>query len=190
MPSSATISLGMPREYLLEDQRFAMKRPDVVTFSTGAMSENQRLLGPVKVHLNVATSGTDSDFVVKLIDVFPNDDVSLSARPQGGRMAGYQMLIRGEPFRARYRNSWSKPEAMKPNVATKITFEMPDICHTFRKGHKIMIQVQSSWFPVVDRNPQTFVKNIFYAKPEDFKVATQQIWVGGTEGSYVEIGNL
>lgn len=190
VPASASISVGMPREYLLEDQRFAMKRPDVVTFQTAPMSEPQRLLGPVKVHLNVSTSGTDSDFVVKVIDVFPNDLQTRSARPQGGPMAGYQMLVRGEPFRARFRNSWSKPEAMKPNQKTTISFEMPDICHTFKKGHRIMIQVQSSWFPVVDRNPQTFVPNIFYAKKEDFKIATQKIWVGGTEGSYIEVGNL
>ena len=183
VPSSNTISNGMPREYLIEDQRFVWKRPDVISFTTEPLASDTTLVGPIGANLSVSTSGSDSDFVVKLIDVFPYDSDVRSMRDQNRSLAGYQMLIRGEPMRARYRNSWSNPEAMKPNERTPVNFVLPDICHTFKKGHRIMVQIQSSWFPVVDRNPQTFVKNIFFAKPEDFKKATQRIYVGGGDGS-------
>lgn len=183
VPSSATISTGMPREYLLEDQRFVWKRPDVVSFVTEPMAEDVTLVGPISAALSVSTSGTDSDFVVKLIDVFPYDSPVRSARDGTKSLAGYQKLVRGEPMRARFRNSWSKPEPMVANERTAVNFELPDICHTFRKGHRIMVQIQSSWFPIVDRNPQKFVENIFFAKPEDFQKATQKIYVGGADGS-------
>jgi len=183
VPSSNTISTGMPREYMLEDQRFVWKRPDVVSFVTAPLGSDTQLLGPIKAALSVSTSGTDSDYVVKLIDVFPYDTPITSMRDRNRELGGYQMLVRGEPMRARYRNSWSKPEPMVPNQRTQVNFELPDVCHTFKKGHRIMVQISSSWFPVVDRNPQTYVKNIFFAKPEDFKKATQRIYVGGSDGS-------
>lgn len=187
VPSSATISVGMPREYLLEDQRFVWKRPDVVSFETEPLGTDLTLVGPVQASLSVSTSGTDSDFVVKLIDVFPYDSDVRSARDQTRSMAGYQKLVRGEPMRARFRNSWSKPEPMVPNQRTSVNFTLPDVCHTFKKGHRIMVQIQSSWFPIVDRNPQKFVENIFFAKPEDFQKATQRLFVGGGEGSKLTI---
>lgn len=187
VPSSNTISTGMPREYMLEDQRFAWKRPDVVSFSTSALSSDMTLVGPISVALKVSTSGTDSDFVVKLIDVFPNDSSVESAQTVGKKLGGYQMMVRGEPMRARYRISWSKPEPMKANEPTVLKFEMPDICHTFLKGHRVMVQVQSSWFPIMDRNPQTFVPNIFFAKESDFVPARQRLYVGGGDGSHLTI---
>jgi putative CocE/NonD family hydrolase len=183
VPSSATISVGMPREYLLEDQRFVWKRPDVVSFVTEPLNEDLTLVGPISAALSVSTSGTDSDFVVKLIDVFPYDSSVRSARDGTKSLAGYQKLVRGEPMRAKFRNSWSKPEPMVANERTAVNFVLPDICHTFKKGHRVMVQIQSSWFPIVDRNPQKFVENIFFAKPEDFQKATQRIYVGGADGS-------
>ncbi|MEQ1932685.1 MAG: CocE/NonD family hydrolase, partial [Fimbriimonadaceae bacterium] len=153
VPSSNSISLGMPRQYMLEDQRFAAQRPDVMVYQTPVLEQDLTIVGPVKVDLVVSTSGTDSDFVVKVIDVFPNDFAETSARANSGAiMPGYQMMVRGEPFRAKYRNSWSKPEAMRPNTPEKINMEMPAICHTFKKGHRLMVQIQSSWFPVVGLN--------------------------------------
>lgn len=187
VPSSNTISTGMPREYMLEDQRFAWKRPDVVSFVTPPLKQDTLLAGPISVALKVSTSGTDSDYVVKLIDVYPNDSDERSMRVPEARMAGYQMMVRGEPMRARYRGSWSKPVPMKPNEPVQIRYDMPDICHTFLKGHRIMVQVQSSWFPIVDRNPQTFVPNIFFAKPTDFVRATQRIYLGGVDGSRLSV---
>lgn len=186
VPVSNTISGGMPREYMLEDQRFAWKRPDVISFATPVLAQDVTLAGQVVADLKVSTSGTDSDFVVKLIDVYANDSAELSARNQQD-LAGYQMLVRGEPMRARYRNSWSKPEPMPAGKPVRVKFTLPDVCHTFLKGHRIMVQIQSSWFPVVDRNPQTFVKNIFFAQASDFKKATQRVYVGGKDGSFLSI---
>jgi predicted acyl esterase len=125
--------------------------------------------------LFVSTSGTDADFVVKLIDVYPDDAPDNLPNPSGMKMGGYQMLVRGEPMRARFRNSFEKPEAMTPNKPEKIEYAMPDVNHTFMRGHRIMLQVQSSWFPLVDRNPQKFV-NIYAAKESDFQKATQHVY--------------
>ena len=137
---------------MVADQRFVEGRPDVLVYQTDALDEDVTVAGPVGVSLNVSTSGTDSDFVVKLIDVYP----------AGGPMNGYEMLVRGEPFRAKYRKSFSSPEPMKPNQPAELHFEMPDINHSFQKGHRIMVQIQSSWFPLMDRNPQKFT-NIYQA---------------------------
>ncbi|MBI5707395.1 MAG: CocE/NonD family hydrolase [Armatimonadetes bacterium] len=189
VPSSGSISPGMPRQYMIEDQRFAWTRPDVLTFSTGDLAKDTTLAGPVKVSLFVSTTGTDADFVVKLIDVFPNNSGAKSPREANYPMGGYQMLIRGEPMRARYRQSWSKPIAMKPGKVEKVEFTMPDVVHTFGKGHRIMVQVQSSWFPVMDRNPQTFV-NIMTAKASDFKKATHRVYVSGKTPSRLIVGVL
>jgi putative CocE/NonD family hydrolase len=168
-------SIGMTREYMTDDQRFAATRPDVMVYQGEVMSEDMTVAGPVKVSLDVSTTGTDSDFVVKLIDVYPDNAPDNTPNPAGIRMGGYQMLVRGEPMRAKYRNSWSKPEAMTPNKMTKVEFTMPDVFHTWQKGHRLMIQVQSSWFPLVDRNPQKFL-NIYAAKDSDFQKATQHIY--------------
>ena len=167
VPFQNRIANGMSYEYMVDDQRFASNRTDVLVYQSDVLTEDVTISGEILSDLYASTSGTDSDFVVKLIDVYPN-------RTQDP-MDGYQMLIRGEPMRAKYRNSWSKPEAMKPNEVTHIPFKMPDVNHNFRKGHRIMIHIQSTWFPLADRNPQKFL-NIYKAKDEDFQKATQRVY--------------
>ncbi len=172
--------------YMLSDQRFAARRPDVLVYQTEPLAEDVTLVGPVAPRLHVSTTGTDSDFVVKLIDVYPTDfpdqeqpgspppqvrDVPLPTE----RMGGYQQLVRGEPMRGKFRKSWERPEAFIPGKVEEINSEMPDVNHTFRRGHRIMVQVQSSWFPLVDLNPQTFV-TIPDAKPGDFHKATERVY--------------
>jgi putative CocE/NonD family hydrolase len=144
------------------------------------------LAGPLTASLTVSTTGTDSDFVVKLIDVFPDNTPDPDPNPKLLRMGGYQMLVRGEPMRARYRNSWERPEALVPNQPTKVEYVLPDTSHTFRKGHRIMVQIQSTWFPLVDRNPQKFV-NIYQARDSDFQKATQRIYRAGRTGSHLKL---
>jgi putative CocE/NonD family hydrolase len=168
-------AIGMTREYMTDDQRFAATRSDVLVYETDVLTDDVTIAGPIKVDLFVSTTGTDSDFVVKLIDVFPNDTPDNDVNPAGVKMGGYQMLVRGEPMRAKFRNSFSKPEPMEPGKVTKVSFEMPDAHHTFMKGHKIMVQIQSSWFPLVDRNPQKFV-DIYKANESDFQRATQRVY--------------
>lgn len=168
-------AIGMTREYMTDDQRFAATRPDVLVYQTDALAEDMTVAGPIKVSLDVSTTGTDSDFVVKLIDVYPDNAPDNDPSPAGVRMGGYQMLVRGEPFRAKFRNSFSKPEPMTPGKMTRVEFEMPDILHSFLKGHRLMVQVQSSWFPLVDRNPQKFV-DIYNATESDFQKATQRVY--------------
>jgi putative CocE/NonD family hydrolase len=180
-PFQRTISVGMTYEYMTEDQRFSASRPDVLVYQGDVLTEDVTVAGELFADLYASTSGTDSDFIVKLIDVFP----SSSADP----MDSYQMLVRGEPMRAKYRKSWSKPEPMKPNEVTRISFAMPDINHTFKKGHRIMIHVQSSWFPLVDRNPQKFL-NIYQAKNEDFQKATQRIYRSAKFPTHLKISVL
>ena len=169
------IAIGMTREYMTEDQRFASRRPDVLVYQTEPLTENVTASGPLTATLYVSTSGTDSDFIVKLIDVLPDDTPDPDPNPTGVKMGGYQMLVRGEPMRARFRNSYSKPEKMSPNKVTKVEFVLPDINHSFLKGHRIMVQIQSTWFPLVDRNPQKFV-DINRATEADFQKATQRVY--------------
>jgi uncharacterized protein len=144
---------GMTREHMTEDQRFAATRTDVLVFQTEPLQVDVTLAGPIWPSLNVSTTGTDSDFVVKLIDVYPDDYPDPDPNPTGIHMGGYQQLLRGEIMRGRFRNSFEHPEPFVPGKLTKIEYVMPDVFHTFRQGHRIMVQVQSSWFPLVDRNP-------------------------------------
>ena len=167
VPFIAGVESETPGDYMARDQRFAASRPDVKVYQSDPLTEDLTLAGPIRPWLTVSTSGTDADFVVKLIDCFPED---------AGEQAGFQMLIRGEPMRAKFRSSFEKPEAMTPNEPTKVEFVMPDVMHTFKKGHRIMVQIQSSWFPLVDRNPQTLLPNIAEAKDTDFQKATQRIY--------------
>jgi putative CocE/NonD family hydrolase len=171
---------------MVDDQRFAATRPDVLTYRTEPLPEDVTVAGPVVPSLRVSTSGTDSDWVVKLIDVYPDDFPD--AEPQGSpvRMGGYQQLLRGECFRGRYRLGFEKPEPFTPGVVAKVEYVMPDVLHTFRKGHRIMVQVQSSWFPLVDRNPQSFV-DIYSAQEGDFKKATQRVYRSRGQPSAVEL---
>jgi len=175
VPFINNINIGMTREYMLDDQRFAVRRPDVLVYQTDVLAQDITVAGPLTASLIVSTSGTDSDFVVKLIDVYPNDAPDNSPNPSGMKMGGYEMLVRGEPMRARFRNSFEKPEPMTPNKATKVEYVMPDVNHTFMKGHRIMVQIQSSWFPLVDRNPQKFV-DIYKATEADFQKATERVY--------------
>jgi len=180
-PFQRAIAVGMTYEYMTEDQRFSASRTDVLVYQGDVLSEDVTVAGELFADLYASTSGTDSDFIVKLIDVFPDS----STDP----MDGYQMLVRGEPMRAKYRKSWSKPEPMKPNEVTRISFTMPDVNHMFKKGHRIMIHVQSSWFPLVDRNPQKFL-NIYQAKDEDFQKATQRIYRSAKFPTHLKISVL
>jgi len=174
----------VPQRYMVDDQRFASYRPDVLVYETEPLKEDVTIAGPISPKLVVASSGTDSDFDVKLIDVYPEDYPDTPNTSHGNKrvldapplhMGGYEELLRGEPFRAKFRNSWEKPEPLVPGKQTEINFEMPDLFHTFRRGHRIMVQVQSSWFPLTDRNPQTFT-DIPYAKPEQFQKATETVF--------------
>ncbi len=188
------ISTAVPQRYMVDDQRFAARRPDVLVYETERLEEDVTIAGPVSPKLKVASTGTDSDFVVKLIDVYPddypdNEEANPTKRvlgPTPVRMGGYQQLLRGEPMRAKFRNSWEKPESLVPGKLTEINFTMPDVNHTFRKGHRIMVQVQSSWFPLVDRNPQSFV-DIPNARPDDFKKATETVFHRRDAASGVEV---
>jgi putative CocE/NonD family hydrolase len=175
VPFIENIAIGMTREYMVDDQRFAERRPDVLVYQTDVLTDDVTVAGPITASLIVSTSGTDSDFVVKLIDVYPNDAPDNDPNPSGMKMGGYEMLVRGEPMRARFRNSFAKPEPMVPNKVDKIEYVMPDVNHTFMRGHRIMVQVQSTWFPLVDRNPQKFV-DIYKATDSDFQKATQRVY--------------
>jgi uncharacterized protein len=183
--------MGMQRDYMTEDQRFAATRPDVLVYETEPLESDVTIAGPIKVDMHVATTGSDADWVVKVIDVYPGDypaptPAAGGASGAGGgapaappaasavKMGNYQQLVRGEPFRGKFRNSFEKPEPFTPNHPAKVGFAMPDVYHTFRRGHRIMIHVQSSWFPLIDRNPQTFV-DIPRATAADFKKATHRL---------------
>ncbi|MBA3441340.1 MAG: CocE/NonD family hydrolase [Pyrinomonadaceae bacterium] len=175
VPHLSTISTGMKSGYMAEDQRFADRRPDVLVYQTDVLTEDVTIAGPITASLHVSTTGTDADFIIKLIDVFPPDMPDPEPNPTGVRMGGFQMLVRGEPMRAKFRNSFERPEPMKPGEVTKVEWTMPDACHTFKRGHRIMVHVQSTWFPLVDRNPQKFV-DIYKATETDFQKATQRLY--------------
>ena len=195
VPFINAISTGVPQEYMVGDQRFAATRTDVLVYQTEVLDEDVTIAGTISPRLFVSTSGTDSDFVVKLIDVYPaeypEEAASAAAMPRDPQpakfvMAGYQQLVRGEPMRGKFRHSFEKPEAFVPGKIEALNFNMPDVHHTFRRGHRIMVQVQSSWFPLVDLNPQTFVR-IPEAKPEDFRKATQRVYRAGAQASGVDV---
>ncbi|WP_291159540.1 CocE/NonD family hydrolase [Gemmatimonas sp. UBA7669] len=155
--------------WLTDDQRFAHLRPDVLSWTLPALEQDLTIAGDLTVTLHAATTGTDADWVVKLIDVYPDTGM------QPPRMNGYQFMVANEVFRGRYRTSFEKPAPIVPGTPQPYTIDLHTQAYTFRKGHRVMIQVQSSWFPLIDRNPQTFVPNIFEAKASDFRAATQQI---------------
>jgi putative CocE/NonD family hydrolase len=169
-------------EYMVADQRFAATRPDVLVYQTDVLTEDLTIAGPITARLWVSTSGTDSDWVVKLIDVYPDDYPDNKPNPMRVRMGGYQQLVRAEIMRGKFRNSLENPEPFIPNHPTKIEFVLPDTLHTFRKGHRLMVQIQSSWFPLVDRNPQKFV-DIYTATEADFQKATQRLYRSGEKTS-------
>ena len=165
-----------PRKYMTDDQRFAARRPDVLVFETDVLAEDVTLAGDILAKLQVATTGTDADWIVKVVDVFPNDEPETKEVQQYLKMSNYHMMVRSEVMRGRFRNSFVNPEPFVANEKTPVNVKLQDVFHTFKKGHKIQIQVQSTWFPLIDLNPQTFVPNIFYAKPEDFKKQTHRVY--------------
>jgi uncharacterized protein len=174
VPYRSKLSLDRNSDYMIEDQRFAARRPDVVVYATDELEADVALAGPLEATLWVTTTGTDADFVVKLVDVYPEDHADPDPNPGSVRMGGYQQLVRAEVMRGKFRASFERPEAFKPGEPTLVRFSLPDVCHAFRVGHKIMVQVQSSWFPLVDRNPQTFT-DIYRATAADFRVATHRV---------------
>lgn len=186
VPYLDKINIGMAPEYMTADQRHAARRPDVLVYQSEPLEIDTTLAGPLEVKLYVSTSGTDSDWGVKLIDVYPDDYPDPKENPSGVRMGGYQQLIRGDVFRGKFRKSFEKPEPFVPNQPELVKFTIPDVCHAFRPGHRIMIQVQSSWFPLIDRNPQTFV-DIYTAKPADFQKATQRVYHSAVMPSQVTV---
>ncbi len=165
-----------PRKYMTDDQRFAARRPDVLVFETDDLAEDVTMAGDILAKLQVATTGTDADWIVKVVDVFPNDEPETKEVQPYLKMSNYHMMVRSEVMRGRFRNSFVNPEPFVANEKTPVNVKLQDVFHTFKKGHKIQIQVQSTWFPLIDLNPQTFVPNIFYAKPEDFKKQTHRVY--------------
>jgi putative CocE/NonD family hydrolase len=161
-------------EYMIEDQRFAAVRPDVLVYQSEVLEEDVSLAGPLRASLWASTTGTDADFIVKLIDVFPENYPAPEPNPKKLLMGGYQQLVRGEVMRGKFRDSFERPAPFVPDEPALVRFSLPDVHHTFRPGHRIMVQIQSSWFPLVDRNPQTFV-DIYSAAPSDFQRATHRI---------------
>lgn len=175
VPYTQEITFGYTRDYMTEDQRFASARPDVLVYQSAVLTEDVTLAGPVKPVLHVSTTGTDADWIVKLVDVFPEDAKDPENAPKGWHAGGYQMLVRGDALRGKFRDDFSNPKPYAPGAPTLTAFTLPDVFHTFRKGHRIMVQVQSSWFPLVDRNPQVFL-DIPSAKASDFVKATHRVY--------------
>ena len=191
VPYTEDVHFQRTREYMTDDQRFASRRPDVLTFETGELEEDLTLAGAAGVNLKVSISSTDADFVVKIIDVFPDNfkypgEAQATGRAGGGAypMGGYQMLVRGEIMRGKFRNGFETPAAFKPGKIETVKFDLPDIAHTFKKGHRLMIQIQSSWFPLADRNPQKFM-NIYEAVQADFQKANIRIYHDAANASTI-----
>ena len=198
------VAQDVPQEYMVSDQRFAASRTDVLTYETAVLQEDVTIVGPVSPRLFVSTTGTDSDWDVKLVDVYPPDypqskldetqqeergKPQTDVGPRAFTMGGYQQLVRGEPFRGKFRHSFEKPEAFTPGKVEEVAFAMQDVNHTFRRGHRIMVQIQSSWFPLTDRNPQKFL-NIPDAEPSDFVKATERVYHGEGQASGIEVNVL
>ncbi len=189
VPFTAQTTMAMGHTFMVEDQRFAWSRPDVLVYQTEPLQEDVTMAGPARVVLYGSTSGTDCDWIVKLIDVFPGNTPDPEPNPTGVRMGGFQMLLAGEVFRAKFRKSFETPEPLQPNTVTKIEFDLPDRLHRFKKGHKIMVQIQSTWFPLVDLNPGKFM-DIYNAKESDFQKTTQRVYRSGSWSTHIELKTL
>ncbi len=186
VPYSEKIHLERTTQYMDDDQRFASRRPDVMSYISDPITEDYTLTGPVTADLFVTTTGTDADYIVKLIDVFPDTMETPTGKDLHVTYAGYQMLVRAEVFRGKFRNSMEKPEPFIPGKLAEIKYDLPDVAHTFKKGHRLMVQVQNSWFPLVDSNPQKFV-NIYNCTEADFQKATQRIYHDKQHSSHVTV---
>ncbi len=176
-----------PRPYMSDDQRFASARPDVLVFQTPPLTEPVTVTGDIMAHLNVSTTGSAADWVVKLIDVYPDTHPFVKGSQPGLNFGGFQQMVRSEVIRGRFRNSFEKPEPFVPNEMATVNLKLQDVCHTFKPGHRIMIHVQSTWFPLIDRNPQTYVDNIFKAVEEDFISATHKVFHKPEAESWIEL---
>jgi uncharacterized protein len=191
VPYTSQPSIEFNADYMIEDQRFAERRQDVLVFQTPILTEDYVVAGEVDAELLVATTSTDADFVVKLIDVFPAD--AKASDVNGVALAGYQQLVRGEILRAKFRNSLEKPEPLTPNQPLSMKLRLPSVFHAFRSGHRLMVQVQSTWFPLFDRNPQKFV-NIRTATSADFVPAEISLFTGkdvaGKRGTHLLLPHL
>jgi hypothetical protein len=189
VPYTNEITNSRGTGYMIEDQRFAARRPDVLVYETEVLAEDLTLGGPITADLFVATTGTDADFVVKLIDVYPDNAPNNSPLGGGVKMGGFQMLVRAEVMRGKFRHSYSKPEPFIPNKPDEVRIGLNDVYHTFKAGHRMMVQVQSSWFPLVDRNPQKFT-DIYHATEADFRQATHRVYRSARLSSHLKIGVL
>jgi hypothetical protein len=186
VPFSEEIRTSQGHLWMVEDQRFAASRPDVLVYESDVLEEDITIAGPIIADLFVSTTGTDADWVVKLIDVYPGDVPDNKPNPCGVRMGHFQMLVGADVFRGKYRNSFEKPEPFVPDKVTEIKYDLRDKCHTFKKGHRIMVQVQSTWFPVIDRNPQKFV-DIYHAKESDFQKALHKVYRSSAHSSHLKL---
>ncbi len=180
------IEIRMTADYMTQDQRVASRRPDVLVYEGPVLAEALAISGPIEARLFVSTTGTDSDWIVKLIDVYPDDYRGKESDSAGGKLGGFQQLVRGDVMRGKFRNGLDKPEPFVPGSPTPVSFRLSDVEHTFRTGHRIMVQIQSTWFPLVDRNPQKFV-DIYSAKESDFQKATQRVYRSSKMPSHLEV---
>jgi len=187
VPFTEEVSTRMTRTYMTDDQRFAGRRPDVLVYQTEVLEEDMTLAGPIVANLWVSTTGTSADWVVKIIDVFPGDAEDNEYTRDGMHMGGYQMMVRSEVMRGRFRNSYEHPEPFVPNEPTNVRLPLQDVLHTFREGHRLMVQIQSTWFPLVDRNPQHYVDNIFFAVDADFQKSTHRVFCSGQHATTLEV---
>ena len=180
------IAIDQIREYMTGDQRFAARRTDVLCYQTEILDNDITIAGNIWANLNVSTTGTDADWVVKVIDVYPDSAINNQFTGKDVYMSDYQQMVRSEEIRGKYRNSFEKPEPFVPGKISPVNFELQDILHTFKKGHKIMVQVQSSSFPLIDRNPQVF-EDIMKAKDTDFKKATHKVYTSAGNPSLLKV---
>ncbi len=195
VPYTMEITADWAKNYMTEDQRFAAWRPDVLVYRGEPLEQDLTLAGPIVADLWVSTTGGDADWIVKLIDVYPGElpgqTESEREKPEADAYpGGRQMLVRAEVLRGRFRESFERPTPFVPGEPTRVTFELRDVLHTFRRGHRLMVQVQSTWFPFVDRNPQSWVPNIFDAKATDFVKATQRVYRSSQYPSHLRVGVL
>jgi putative CocE/NonD family hydrolase len=175
------------KPWLVHDQRFVTGRPDVAVWTSAPLEKAVHIMGAPEVELFASTTGTDSDWVVKLIDVYPNDVPEPASQGAKPSMAGFELPVGIEIFRGRYLKSFAQPSPLEPGKVERYTWTLPDVDHVFLPGHRIMVQVQSTLFPLYDRNPQTYVENIMFAKPGDYRKATQRVWFGGATPSAVKL---
>lgn len=184
VPFLAGKSMDMDREYMTGDQRFLSDRKDILTYQTAVLDKDITIAGDIWANLKVSTTGTDADWVVKVIDVYPDSATNSQWTGKDIKMGGYQQMVRSEAMRGKYRKGFDQPEAFTPGKITPVNFELQDVLHTFKKGHRMMVQVQSTWFPLIDRNPQTFL-NIMKAGEKDFKTATHRVYTSAAHPSYL-----